>query len=103
MISPFTVTTPDSISESASRREQTPALAMYRFNRIGPPEGPSGLGARGFELRPPGRPPGPDLVPGRKSFRPERDALERLFERPPERPEDAGFFMGQRYLKSAGK
>ena len=66
-------------------------------------EGPSGLRARGFELRPPGRPPGPDLVPGRKSLRPERDALERLFERPPERPEDAGFFMGQRYLKSAGK
>ena len=35
MISPFTITAPDSMSTSASRLEQMPALETNRFNRMG--------------------------------------------------------------------
>ena len=53
---PFTVTLPAAIKVSASRLEQTPELAIYRFNRIFPGsvveafELPVGLGRYGFRF-----------------------------------------------------
>ena len=105
MISPLTVMTPDSISASASLREQTPALAMNRLSRIGPPAMPKGFLA-GAGPRRTGRPL-PPCWSGRKSFRLLDERLEWGFPvglgRDPERPEEAGFFMPLRYRIMAGK
>ena len=93
----FTLTTPAPIMTSASRREQTPAWAMYRLRRIAAVESGTGANLSLGRLAAPGRPrlgrafegfaPGVDL---------RRPALP--LRAPPRRPwSGLCFMMPQRY------